>query len=525
MRYFIALILLVSGFGCQAPSHKTQPVRINIGDEPQTLDPRKAKHLNCQMISRMLFEGLTRVSREEKVELALAESVEISPDQKTYTFRLKKSVWSNADPVTAFDFVYAWKKVLSPDFPSNSAEYLYAIQNAKAAKEGKIALDLIGVHAQDENTLVVQLQEPTPYFLELTAFPAFFPINQSVDTTHPTWAQSATHYVCNGPFCLTDWKHQDHLSLKKNTSYWDAATVKIASLALYMLAEETELNMFEKKELDWAGSPFSTLPVDALTSLEQDKSLHTKELLGTYFIRINTDKAPFAHPAMRKAFALAVDRSAIVAHITRGKQIPATGLVPPSLGLQKQPYFQDADQERAKQLFSSALSDQHLTKDKLPEITLLYRAGERNHSIAQAIQQQWFEAFGVRIKLEAIERKVFYDRISRQDYHLAAGDWIADFADPINFLDIFKYKKGGSNNTHWENPQYTALLDQAAISFDQTKRLSLLAHSEQILMQEMPIIPIFYYTMLYVNQPHLKDVALSSMGQIDFKWAEYKDVR
>jgi oligopeptide transport system substrate-binding protein len=277
--------------------------------------------------------------------------------------------------------------------------------------------------------------------------------------------------------------------------------------------------MYEKKALDWAGSPLSTLPVDALKFLREKHELKTKELLGTYFIRINTEKAPFAHPSMRKAFALAVDRHAIVDHVTQGNQIPATGLVPISLKVQKQPYFKDGDVNEARRLFKEGLVAQGLTAQDLPEVTLMYRAAERNHLIAQAVQQQWFEAFGIRIKLESIEGKVYFDRISKQDYHLASGSWIADFCDPINFLEVFKYKKGSSNNTLWENSRFIDLLNSSAQVADVNQRLALLSQSEQILMDEMPIVPIFYYTMLYVNQPYLKDVVLSAMGQIDFKWA------
>jgi oligopeptide transport system substrate-binding protein len=423
----------------------------------------------------------------------------------------------------ASDFAYAWKKMLSPDFPSDTSFHLYVIKNGKAAKEGKMSMELIGVKVLDEKTIEVELENPTPYFLDLIAFPAFFPVNQRVDEKNPSWPQNSATYVGNGPFQLIEWKHQDRLTLVKNNQYWDAPVVKIAALELLMLQEETELKCFEKDELDWAGSPLSTLPVDALDSLRAENKLNTKELLGTYFFRVNTETVPFSHPSMRKAFAIAMNRRAIVDHVTQGNQIPATGLVPISLKLQKQPYFQDSDLEEARRLFEEALIAQQLTKETMPEISLMYRTAERNHHIAQAVQQQWFEAFGIRVNLQSVEGKVYFDRISKQDFQLSSGSWIADFADPINFLEVFKYKKGGSNNTLWENPCYIELLDQSNRVVDPQQRIELLARSEQILVDEMPIIPVFYYTMLYVNQPNLKDVVLSSMGQIDFKWASLEN--
>ena len=487
--------------------------------------PARRAISNVRRLPGCFLEGLTRVNPSEKIDLALAESVDTSADLKTYTFHLKDSAWSNGDPVTASDFAYAWKKMLSPDFPSDTAFHLYVIKNAKAAKEGKVTLEEIGVRALDEKTLVVELQNPTPYFLELTAFPAFFPVNQKIDEKNPSWAQNASTYVCNGPFQLDDWKHQNRLRIRKNTKYWDAQSVKMTSIELQMLHEETELKLFEKNDLDWAGSPLSILPIEAIKTLRNDNSLKTKELLGTYFIRTNTERPPFNHPSIRKAFALAMNRRAIVDHVTQGNQIPATGLVPISLKLQKEPYFQDADLQNARKLFEEGLEALNMKKEELPEICLIYRADERNHLIAQAVQQQWFEAFGMRVKLEQIEGKVYFDRISKQNYHMASGSWIADFADPINFLEVFKYKNSGSNNTCWESSRFVELLDKSSQLADQEQRFDILAQSEQILMEEMPIIPIFYYTMLYVNQPSLKDVVLSSMGQIDFKWASIGDVR
>ena len=525
----MTIILLATEIGCQSLSQKNKKknvsstLRLNIQEDPQTLDPRRARSLVDQTLVRMLFEGLTRVGKEEKAELALADHVNVSDDLKIYTFYLKESVWANGDAVLASDFAYAWKKTLSPDFPSDLAFHLYVIKNAKKAKEGKISLDEIGIKVLDDRTLQIELEKPTSYFLDLVALPAFFPVNQKVGEKNSSWAQNTTTFVGNGPFQLIEWKHQDHLSLTKNSLYWDEPTVQINSLELQMLQEDTELKCFEKNELDWAGSPLSRLPVASLNSLSKENKLRTKDFLGTYFIRTNTETVPFCHPFMRKAFALAINRTDIVQHVAQGNQIPATGLVPLSLKLQKMQYFQDSDVFQAKQLFDQALIDLKLTKETLPEIALLYSTSERNHLIAQALQQQWFEAFGLRIKMESVEGKVYFSRVSKQDFQLSTGSWIADFNDPINFLDVFKYKKGGSNNTHWENPRYVNLLDKAAQAIDPKERMEFLSQSEQILIDEMPIIPVFYYSMLYVNQPHLKDVVLSSLGQIDFKWARIEN--
>ncbi len=522
-----ALLLgLLAGFlswGCHSPASQPkgnlQHISLNLVSEPQTLDPRQVRDTNGQAVVRLLFEGLTRVNPNEKAELALADSLEISPDLKTYVFSLRKSLWSNGDPVTAEDFVHAWKCVLDPAFPSDTAFQLYGIRNAKAIKEGTLDRDALGVHALGEHTLLVELEYPIPYFLELVALPCFFPVHAGLDQSNPKWASQPATFVGNGPFCMSAWKHQDQLELQKNSYYWDAGSVALGQVTFVMVPEVTELKMFEAGELAMAGSPLSALPVDALQTLKSSHALKTKELLGTYFIRVNVAAAPFNHPEMRRAFAYAIHRKQIVEHVTQGNQFPATGLVPLSLGLQTQPYFLDGDVDAAQARFAQALSELHLQVAELPVVKLLYNATERNHLIAQAIQQQWYETLGVRVELEAVESKIYFDRLAKQDYQLASGNWIADFGDAINFLEVFKHKTASSNNTRWENSRFRELLELSFVTSDCQKRQNLLKESEAILMQEMPVIPIFYYTMLYMQQPELQGVLVTPMGQLDLKWA------
>lgn len=514
-------VLLVLIFGCQPRKNAPEcaKVTLNIGSDPHTLDPRKARDTCCSTLMKMFFEGLTRIGKQDLAELALARSVEISEDLRKYVFSIRYSEWSNGEPLTASDFVYAWKKVLDPKYPADNAFQLYVIKNAKAVKAGQMSPDLLGVRALDPMTLEVVLEDPTPYFLELMAFPIFFPVCQKIDEENSHWAESAQAYVCNGPFLLKEWKHQDCLVAEKNNTYWDANRVKLSILEMVMVPEETELKMYRKNQLDWAGSPLSTLSVDALPELKRKREVNIKPILGTYFLRVNTQKPPFNHVKMRKAFALAAERSEIVKHITQGGQIPATGLVPLSFGLQKEPYFQDGAKEEATRLFKEALEENGLSLESLPPITLSYKTEERNHLIAQALQEQWHKAFGVRIQLESVEKKVYFDRLSKQDYQLASGSWIADFNDPVNFLEVFKYKKNSTNNTCWHHDEYTQLLDLSSKIMDPDKRLAVLVESEKILIDHMPMIPLFHFTMLYLQNGSLKDVVLSSLGNLDFKWA------
>ena len=523
IKFTLLMTLLAISFtGCKKGASgkaKGASITINITTEPGTLDPRKARaHSDINLIS-MFMEGLTRTDKNGKNALALAKSVDISPDRKIYTFELRDSVWSNGDPVTSYDFAYAWKKSLTPSFNAPSANLLYVIKNAKEVKTGNLPLSLVGIETPDDRTLIVTLSHPTPYFLDLIAHPIYFPVNSKVDRTDPHWAENSSGFVGNGPFILSNWKHHNQLEATKNKGYWDQHAVKLSRINMVMVTEETGFKMFDTKELNWDGSPFSTIPVDAIHSLKEKDKLQIAPILATEWIRVNIEKTPFESSQLRRAFAYAINRQAIVDHIVQGNQIPATGIVPPSMKLQSAPFFKDGDIELARILFKEQMENLGLSSSAFPKVTLLYTFSKKNHLIAQTLQDQWLKAFGIQIELEAVPKTVFLDRISKKNYTLALGSWFADFNDPINFLEVFKTKDVGTNNTNWEMPIYTELLERSFTCKTPEERLAVLEKSEKVLMNEMPVIPIFHYTMLHVQDKELKDVVWTTMGNIDFKWA------
>lgn len=496
-----------------------QEIRINIVSEPGTLDPRKASSLEEINLARMFMEGLMRVSASGLMTNALAENVTLSKDMKTYTFKLKDSYWSNGDPLTAHDFVYSWKKTLSSNFPATNAFLLYALKNGKAVKEGHLPSSLLGVHANDDHTLVINLESPTPFFLELLSLPVFFPVNERIDRKISDWSRNVDAYVSNGPFIPKEWHHNGSIVAIKNPHYWDKNAVSLNKIEMIMVDSETGFKMFQGKELDWDGAPYSNLPIDAIASLEGSNQIHSDPMLGSYWIRTNTALFPFHSLEIRKALALAIDRAALVEHVVTNNHIPATGIVPTTLGLQKAPYFKDGDTSEALHLLNIALENEGIDKENLPEITLTYAAEARNHRVAQAIQDQWNSSLGIRVQLEPLEAKVYFDRIAKGDYQLACGNWIADFADPINFLEIFKARNVSANRTNWESLEYQKALEASYIATNKEDRINSLRKSEEIIMEEMPVIPIFHMTMLHTQNDRLKEVVLTSSGHIDFKWA------
>ena len=486
------LFLILALCGCHTSSkNEAKIVRINLGDEPHTLDPRLARDPHAQMLTRMLFEGLTRVGFNDQPEMALAKKFEVSDDLMTYVFHLRDAKWSNGESVRASDFVDTWKKTLSPDFQSFNAYQLFVLKNGKAIKEGQLAMDELGVSALDEKTLKVELAHPCPYFLEMLALPFFFPVNEQLG---------------NGPFVLEKWKHHDCILVKKNPYYWDADEVKIDGVEMIMVDANTEIQLFQKKDLHWAGSPLSVIPVDAISHLKQEGKLIVKPKAETAFLRTNIDISPLDQPKLRKALALAIDRKSIVEHVLQGGQSCALGILPPSMKLKEEGYFEDGAREKAKDLFAEAMSGKNFSS-----LTLTYINSQRSHLIAQALQQQWFEVLGVRIGLEAVERKVYFDRLSHGDYELAFCSWGADLHDPVNFLEVFQ-----------KESSYEPLLEKSFVTSGDQRR-ELLAKCEKILMDTMPILPIFHYSLIYMKDENLKGVVLSSLGNLDFKWARLEN--
>ena len=496
-------------------------LKLNLHSEPPTADPGIAEDTTSSTIITATFEGLTRVGKDNKVHEAAAESYTVSEDGKKYTFKIRDNKWSNGDAVTAKDFEFAWKRALDPKTASNYAYQLYYVKGAEAYNKGTGKVEDVGVKAVDDKTLEVELNNPTPFFLELVAFKTYFPVNQKVVEGNEKWAMDAKTIVGNGPFKMETWEHKSKLIVVKNDNYWDKDNVKLDKIEFSMVEDEnTELSMFENGELDWAGSPTSALPTDAIPALKESGKMTTQPIAGTYFYRFNTEKAPFNNAKIRKAFAYAIDRQGLIDNILQAGQLPATGYIPMSMALNKDGYFKDKDLEAAKKMLEEGMQEAGISK--FPAITLSYNTSEGHKKIAEAIQDQWKKNLGVDVKLENKEWKVYLDDVHQGKYQVARAGWLGDFNDPINFLEMFKDKDGGNNDTRWENPKYKELLNQSALEPDLEKRKAILAEAEQILMDEMPIMPIYYYTQSWVKNDKVDGVIIDGLGAVDYKYADIK---
>lgn len=495
-----------------------QELRLNVPGGVVAIDPALINDERETALVRATFDGLTRLGPDGKVQLSLASSVDVSDDLKTFTFHLREAKWSNGDPVTAYDFEYAWKRALDPETGSSYAYMLYALQNAELANQKKASLDAVGVKAVDAKTLMVTLEQPTPYFTELTTYPSFYPVNKKIAEADPDWGIKAATHVGNGPFKIETWEAFGKLVLVKNQNYWDQAAVKLDRLEFSTEREDNlELALFQEGKLDWAGAPLSTLPIEELPALKEQGIVQTKPIAGVYWYKFNTEQKPFTNAKIRKAFAYAIHRQEVVDTLTNAMQLPATGAVPLASALKPEGYFKDNDKETAKKLLAEGMKELGLAK--LPPITLSYNTSQGHQMIAQTIQKQWQDTLGVEVKLENKEWMAFLEDMSDGNYQIGRMGWIGDYSDPINFLELFKEKTGGLNETRWENSKYQALLAQSATEKDPDKRRQLLAEAEAILMDEMPVAPIYFYTNLWVQNDKLKGVVLDGLGNVDYKWA------
>lgn len=497
-----------------------QEITYNNGTEPETADPGLASGSPEGNVIMQIFEGLTRL-KDEKPEPGIAESWEVSDDGLHYTFHIRKDAkWSDGKPLTAKDFEYSWKRVLDPKLGSEYAYQLWYLKNGQAYNEGKITNpDEIGVKATDDYTLEVTLEYPTPYFLSLTSFYTLMPVRKDVVEANPeAWFRDPATLISNGPFKVESWTPQDSIVMVPNEYYWGKDEVKLKKLTFFPIDDETTtLSMWENGELDYNDNP----PQDELDRLFSENKITSRPEISTYYYMFNVKKPPFDNPKVREAMALAIDREKIVKEVTRGGQTPALAFVPngiPDLGKggefrQNGGDYLKYDVEKAKQLLAEA---GYPDGKGFPEVELLYNTSQGHQRIAEAVQEMWKQNLGINVKLVNQEWQVYMDTRDSGNWQICRAGWIGDYLDAMTFLDMW-ITDGGNNDTSWSNPEYDKLIDSAKKEVDLTKRSELLHQAEKMLMEEVPIIPIYYYVDLDLIQPWVKDVYKSPMGHIFFR--------
>ncbi|MBA9085218.1 oligopeptide transport system substrate-binding protein [Fontibacillus solani] len=502
-----------------------QTLRINLSAEPPTFDPAQAQDSQANTVLKTMYEGLARMNDNGEPEPAAAEKWDV--DGTKYTFHLRKDAkWSNGDPVTAKDFAFAWERVLSPNTdPAPPYAYqLYYIKNAQEYNEGKITdFNQVGVKVVDDYTLEVELVSPTPYFLGLTSFYTYYPVHQSVKDD-AKWAVDASKMVVNGAFTLTNWTKGQTIEVTKNENYWGKDNIKLNKITMSLVnSGATELASYKNGELDRTGHPNGEVPTDQIPIVKQElkDEFKVKGIASTYYYQFNLTAKPFDNEKIRKAFAMTIDRQAIVDKVTLGGQLPAFGFVPPGIkGVNdeyrnevKDDYFTE-NVEEAKKLLEEGMKEEGYTQ--LPEITLIYNSSEAHKKIALAVADMWKKNLGVDVKTENQEWGVFIENRQNLNYQVARAGWTADYNDPMTFLDMWT-SNSGNNDIGLKNEEYDKLINEAKTTEDNAKRNENFKKAEEILVKDtMGIMPIYYYTNIALEKPYLKGVSLDFSGGIDY---------
>jgi oligopeptide transport system substrate-binding protein len=511
-----------------------QKIVYNLGADPKTIDPQLNSAVDGSTIIHNAFEGLMREDENSKIVPGTAEKYEVSDDGTVYTFHIRKDAkWSDGKPVVAGDFEYAWKRALNPEVAAEYAYQLFYIKNGAAYYNqekigGKVATaEDVGVKVIDENTLEVTLEAPVPYFLSLAAFPTYFPVRKDIiEGNEEKWTLKPDTYISNGPFKMSEWKEKESITFVKNENYWDAKNVKLETLEVKLIDDQiTYLNAFKSGEIDVIESP----PQAEIPTLLDEGTAKIYPYLGTYFYVVNvSDKAKdvdpkaaeaLSNPKFRKALSLAIDKQLIVDKVAQGGQTPATSYVPAgildSIGteFQKDYSSKGANIEEAKKLLAEA---GYPNGEGAPTITFTFNTDQGHQNIAQAVQDMWKTNLGINVELKNEEWAVFQDTRNNFQYSIARHGWIADYNDPMTFLDMWT-TGNGQNNAGYSNKEYDKLIAQAKVELDDAKRTELLHKAEDILMDESPIIPLYYYTNVLCIDKNVKGTYKSPLGQMEFR--------
>ena len=481
------------------------------GSEPQGIDPHIVTGVPEHHILISLCEGLTipnpNPSGSDGYIPGTAESWTISDDGKEYIFNLNKNAkWSNGEPVTADDFVWSWKRILTASLGSQYPDMLYYLEGAYEYHNGLINnFDEVGVKALDTHTLKVNLKNPTPFFIGLLSHYSTWPVHKEtvlkhgdIDDRNGEWTRPG-NFVCNGPFQLKTWELNNKIVVEKNPHYYDASMVRLNEIHYYPVSNVmTEDRMFRAGQLHLTSSmPTQKCPIYIE---EKNPNLKIDPYMGTYFYRINTENETLSDVRVRKALAYSIDRQLLVDKVTQCGQIPAYSFTPPgSNGYQPSteiPY----DPVLAKQLLAEA---GYSSDNPFPKLEILFNTNEGHRKVALAIQQMWQNELGIEVELVNQDWKVYLSREMVGDFQISRAGWIGDYEDPNTFLDLMRPNRG-NNKTGWENMDFDALVEEANTINDQEKRYELLYEAEKILIDNMPIIPLYTYVRVYQLSPDVK---------------------
>ncbi|MEG0457756.1 MAG: peptide ABC transporter substrate-binding protein, partial [Oscillospiraceae bacterium] len=506
--------------GCTSGTSDTtgKQLSVNVGPEPDTIDPALNSSVDGGTIIIHLFEGLMIRDKDGKIQPGQTETYTISEDKLTYTFTLRKGLkWSDGKDLKASDFTYAWNRAVNPNTAADYENMFAVIKGYSATyaegdtAEQKKQKDEAVIAAKKENkaleivaddaagTIKVTLNSVCPYFLELCAFPTYMPVRKDVVEANPEkWATDAATYISNGSYKMKEWIHNSKIVMEKNKNYWDVEKIGPDTINFVLMEDDaSRLSAYKNNELQF----IDDMPQDELDALKKQSDFYKKPQLGTYYISFNTKKAPLDNAKIREALLLAINRQFICDNIGKTGQIPAGAYVPYGLTdaditkefreVGKKEYFAATDYEGNLEKAKKLLAEAGYPEGKgFPAIEYLYNEGTQHQQIGEAIQNDW-KKLGIEVKLVSQEWSVFLNSRKNGDYFVARNGWLGDYNDPISYLDMW-ITGGGNNDAQWSNAQYDQLIKQIKASSDNAERMKLMNQAEDINFSESMLCPIYY---------------------------------
>lgn len=516
------------------PSGKPQEIKINYSAEPPALDSSKATSSPAFTMLMALNEGLYRTDKDGKPTPALAKELpQVSADGLTYTFKLRDNlVWYDGTPLKASDFVAAYRRTLDP---ATKAQYSFMLEWIKGGKEIKAAKtpedvkkaqEALAVKAIDDKTLEIKLVKPVGFFTSLTAFPVFYPQKEEmVKALGDKYGADADKLVGAGPYKLESWSHDQTLTFVKNDKYWDAANVKLTKITVNIVKDtNTGLNLYETNQAD-----LTEIKGDQIKLYEGKPDLTKKPELVTAYLQFQQKKNPiFANTKIRQALGMSIDRKAFVDTVLANGSVPSRGYNPVGIldgaGGEYTAKAGDVqakfDAAKAKTLLAEGLKELNMTS--LPKFKILGDDTEGAKKSLEFIISQWKTNLGIEVIAEPVPNKLRIDRSHNKDFEVVLSLWGADYNDPMTFMDMW-ISGGEFNETDWSNKTYDDLIAKADVEKDPAKRAQMFVDAEKVLMQEVPISPLYHRTKMFVKKPHLDGIILPSFGgEFELKWASVK---
>ncbi|MDL2219033.1 peptide ABC transporter substrate-binding protein [Ruminococcaceae bacterium OttesenSCG-928-O06] len=534
---------------------------VNLASEPETIDPALNSAVDGAVMAHHFFEGLFKWvddgsgladgTGNAKLELGQAASYDKSIESDgsvIYTFILRDDIlWSDGEPVTAYDFEYALKRLANPATAAYYASIIEGvIKNASAIRspdnpdddpeewtfENAADPDSLGVTALDEKTLEIILENECAYFTELLAFPPLFPMRQdTIEANGDLWTYDPATFITNGPYKMEAWEHNSYIHTVKNEHYYDYENLGPESIRYVLMDDQNAmLAGFRSGELDF----IEDVPIDEIPALLDANELHVLEYIGTYYLSFNVQAAPFDDARVREAFTLAIDRNHIVENITRTGQVPADGFVPYGIAdadpagddfrtvggqwYSVDPADYEANCERARELLAEA---GYPDGEGFPAVEYMYNTSDAHRAVGEAMQADWLRELGVNVSLNNQDWNTFLQTRKNGDFQIARDGWISDFNDPISFLDMY-VSGSGNNNAQLRSQEFDGYINASRAATDPAERMEILHDAEKFMQDGYIVGPIYYYTNKYMLNDNIDGLYYTPLGYFLFDYCHYK---